>query len=155
MKKIKTSKGDISVISRMALGIGLLILLSLMFMDYFHKFDNSTNLQNILETPAKYEGVYYQTSGRVVKVSNDFFYILDTEANKEVPVLYSDHNIGKGDNLVVYGPFTSGGYMIAANLRMQNSEPFKYGISLIAGLYFIWLFFNEWKLTRYGFEEMD
>lgn len=124
-----------------------------MFTDYSNRYNKVINLQNILETPDKYAGTYYQTSGRVIKVTHDFFYLLDTEANKEVPILYPNHNINKGDNLVVYGPFTQEGYMIAAKLRMQNSEPFKYGISLIAGLYFIWLFFSEWKLTKYGFEE--
>lgn len=149
-KRVEDNK--LPITSRILLGLVLLGILSAMYTDHYKNFKTRLNLQNVMENPEKHSGVYYQTMGRVTNVNNDFFYLLDTESNKEVPVFYPDHPVLEGDHLVAYGPFTSEGYMIAANIRFQNSEPFKYIISGISSLYIAWLFFKEWKVTKYGFE---
>ena len=153
MKSKRVEKGNLSITSRIILLLFFLGILTALYIEHYKNFKTRLNLQNIIENPEKYTGTYYQTMGRVVKVDHDFFYLLDTEANKEIPVLYPNHHVHKNDHLVTYGPFTSEGYMIAADIRFQSSEPFKYLISLFAGIFFLWMFFREWRLTTSGFEE--
>lgn len=151
--KKRAEKNSLSLISRVVLGVIFIGILTAMYIDHYNNFKTRLNLQNIMENPEKYNGVYYQTMGRIIQTERDFFYVLDTESNKEVPVFLPNHNIMKGSHIVVYGPFTKDGYMIAAKLRLQNPEPFKYIVSGLSSFYVLWLFFKEWKLTKEGFVE--
>lgn len=151
----KKKQNKTIILVKIGFGFLILILLSAMFIPYYHNYQKKINLQNILNNPEKYDGIYYQTSGRISRTTDSFVYVLDTEANMEVPVLYAEHYFKPGDNLIFYGLMTKDGYMIAAKSRLQNTEPFKYFISLIAGMIFLFFFFKEWKLSRNGFQECD
>ena len=157
MKKEKDNqkRNKTIILAKLGFGILILILLSAMFVSYYNSYQEKTTLQSILKNPEKYDGVYYQTSGRISRTTDSFVYILDTEANMEIPVLYAGHYFKPGNNAVFYGSMTKDGYMIAAKSRLQNSEPFKYLISLIAGVIFLFLFFKEWKLSWNGFQERE
>lgn len=143
------------MMTKIVFGAIILLILSLMFNSYYNDYQKKINLQNILNNPEKYEGVYYQTSGKISRTTNNFVYVLDTEANMEVPVLYIGHYFKSGDDAIFYGKITKDGYMVAVKSRLQNTEPFKYIISIIAGISFLFFFFKEWKLSWTGFQERE
>lgn len=154
---VKRSSKSWVIVSRVIIGLALIAVLSFMFVKYKHRYDNRLALQNIVDNPEKFDGVVYQTSGRVIGVSPDKFFILDTEANNMIPVKMKNHNIKVGDNLIVLGtlyknPSGEEWYFNAEKLRKQNTEVFKYIISVFAGVYLIYIFFKEWRLSWFYFE---
>ena len=145
-------------ISKVLMGLVFILILAGLYSSNLDRYHSRITLQNILNNPEKYDGVYYQASGRISHTEPDFIYILDTEANKEVPVYFPDHGLTAMDSIIIYGPFiyrADKSYFYAEKTRLQHSEPFKYIISFFAILYFIYIFFKEWKLTRNGFTERD
>ena len=151
---MKGTENNLSTLWKVVIGIVLLIASFVTFVKFSNEAQTNVNLQNILDDPDVYEGVIYQTSGRIANSDDLFIYIRDTESNHLVKIRKDDRLMFADpgtDSVMVYGVF-NGEYFIPIKVRINKFIFMKYILSIIGLFIFLRIFLNEWKITLKGFE---
>jgi len=133
----------------------LVLILIILLLFYGGTYDlyreEKFSLDKYLKIPGKYEGHKGQRFGKIVNISQEYFYLdLGTHTIKV---------IGSGVKKAVYGEtvffidFKRDGIMELIDYHNYNYNYFLYIVSFFAFLLFIYIFFKEWKLTLGGFKD--
>ena len=108
------------------------------------------SVRSYLENPQQYGGNKYENFGRIINISQNYFYF--DLGGEKIKVL------GKGiqkpilGETVLYLDYRKDGTIAMIDYHNYNYNYVLYAISALAVIIFIFLFFKEWKITRKGFK---
>ena len=106
---------------------------------------------NYLENPQKYGGVKYERMGKIISISQDHFYF--ELGARDIKVIGSGIKRPILGETVVYVHYRKDGVIELIDYHNYNYNYLLYGVSFIALLIFIMIFFKEWKITWRGFKD--
>ena len=116
-----------------------------------NKAKDSFTINNYHENPQKYGGEKIEVLGRLVNISQNYFYFDIGSKNLEVygsgvrkPIL---------GETVVFLNFRKDGVIELIDFHNYNYNYLLYGVSIFALLIFGVIFFMEWKITLRGFKD--
>jgi len=130
--------------------IGIVILSGLSIYSYIYHINYAPSVYDLLENKDKYNGFKTEYVGTIINKTNDYFYL--KSENTEIKVLYSNVREPKFGQIRVYGIFEKEGYIRALDVQYHDYNFLKYILSLAGFVWFIIIFFREWKITKRGFE---
>lgn len=106
-------------------------------------------LDKYLEDPQYYNEPKYEGMVKIINISEDHFYI--NLNNRIVRVAGSGIERPKYGETIVYLHYTYEGIELI-NFHNYNYNYVLYGVSIIALIIFVIIFFMEWKITLRGFK---
>ena len=130
----------------------VLVLLGVTLVHYAVASDDYFSIDDFLENPAPYQGLYKNVMGPYGGSFDNGFYVIVN--HKPVKVHYDqDYTPVRYGEVLVYGIVQEDGSVRAVGVHNYNYGYFVlYVGSIIAGIIILIIFFTEWKITRRGFE---
>ena len=116
----------------------------------YHNIDKFT-ITKYLENPQKYGGVKLENFGKIVSISQDHFYF--DIGSRDLKIYGSGIKRPILGELVVYTNYNKNGRIEMIDYHTYDYNYVIYGISFIALIIFIIIFFVEWKFSRRGFKD--
>lgn len=130
--------------------IAFILLLIIMYYSYISHADYYPSITNMLADPEKYDGDLVELQGIMADKTNSSFSILF--GDQKIKVLYENPETPKLGYISVYGKFHREGFVEAYDIHLANYNSPKYIISFIGFIFFLFIFFKEWKLKGWRFE---
>ena len=135
-----------------SLPIAVLIIVLMVYeaVYYFNYAKNDFSLKSYLENPQKYGDRKAENFGRIVNISQDYFYFnLSSDTIKVIGTGIKRPVLGE---TVLYLDYRKDGKIIMLDYHNYNYNYILYAVSVLAIVIFIFLFFKEWKITEWEFK---
>ena len=116
-----------------------------------YESEEGFTVKNYIKDPEKHGNFISERMVKIYSVSQDHFYF--DAGNLSLKVVGSNVQKPVLGETVVYLNFRKDGVIELIDYHNYDYNYFLYGISVIALLIFLILFFKEWKLTLRGFED--
>lgn len=120
----------------------------------YYSYRQSTRefeVNKYLESPEIYGNHQAERMAKIVSISQGHFYI--RSGNVELKVMGSGIKKPVLGESVFFLDFRKDGVIGLIDYHNYNFNYFLYGVSAIAIIVFVIIFFKEWKLTKRGFED--
>ena len=127
----------------------LFVLLSVDF--YLSKKYYVSSSDSFLDNPSKYSGQLSEFAGPVINSSESGFYM--SVNRRPLKVYYSGIEKPKFGQLYAHVKLNGDGTATALEVHKLSYNYLKYIISFFAFIIFLFIFFNEWKIRKWRFEE--
>lgn len=135
-----------SVISYVLTGFILILTL----VHYNLTYGNTVMITDFIENPPAYAGVERSVMGVYNGNFADGFIL---RYNQKLVAIFYDHDYlpPRYGEVLVYGQLQQDGSIKALAVHNYDYNFVIYGISFIAGIFVLFSFFKEWKITTSGF----
>ena len=143
---------DLKILPRVAYVIVLMIFIGLLLYENVPVGDDSEHfsIEKYLKEPDKYANKKMERIIKIKNISNENFYFQWN--NNDIKVLGHGIEMPVLGETVVYLNFRKDGIIEMIDYHNYNYNYILYILSFFALVWFVIIFFREWKITRRGFE---